>query len=140
LLAGVDDPGLARAGGGAARLDENACLPPAGPRSEFVVLLKHQPRVAPGSLGRFDLQLSGHSHRGQIFPFVAVIASIYRHFSGLYELGDGSWLYVSRGTGTWGPPLRFLSPPEVAAVTLHPGRGNSNHQDTEDTKKKLLEP
>jgi hypothetical protein len=141
-LAGVDDPGLGRApgGGGAARLDEDACLPPPGARKEFTVLLKHQPRVAPGSVGRFDLQLSGHSHRGQIFPFVAVIASMYRHFAGLYELEGRARLYVSRGTGTWGPPLRFLSPPEVAAVTLRPGRADPNHQDTKDTKKRLPGP
>ena len=84
------------------------------------MLLKHRPDVRAESLGRFDLQLSGHTHGGQIFPFVAVIRGFHRYVSGLYELERGSRLYVSRGTGTWGPPLRVLAPPELTLVTIEP--------------------
>jgi predicted MPP superfamily phosphohydrolase len=117
-IAGVDDP-AGRRGGGEAKLDEDVALPPAGAK-EFVLLLKHRPEVLGSSLQRFDLQLSGHSHRGQIFPFVLVVALTFERFSGLYELPGGGSLYVSRGTGCWGPPLRLFSPPEVTLITIEP--------------------
>jgi hypothetical protein len=65
-----------------------------------------------------DLQLSGHTHKGQIFPFSLVTKLYYPVDAGLKELADGSHLYVSRGAGTWGPPIRFLSPPEVTVIDL----------------------
>jgi len=120
-ICGVDDPAQARGGGGA-HLDEDRALPPPE-REKFVILLKHQPRARAGSLGRFDLQLSGHTHGGQVFPFVLVIRIFHRYVSGLHELEGGARLYVSRGTGTWGPPLRFLAPPEVTLVTIEPEAG-----------------
>ncbi|MHC4914533.1 MAG: metallophosphoesterase [Planctomycetota bacterium] len=118
LFAGVDDPAGTR-GGNPVHLDENVALPPAG-TAEFVVLLKHRPTVREGSPGRFDLQLSGHTHRGQIFPFPLVVALTHEYVSGLYELAGGAKLYVSRGSGTWGPPMRLLSPPEVTLIALVP--------------------
>jgi predicted MPP superfamily phosphohydrolase len=121
-ICGVDDPAGARFGG-RPRLDEDAALPPAG-AGEFVILLKHRPEVRPASTGRFDLQLSGHTHGGQIFPFVLVVALTQEHVAGLYRLAGGGRLYVSRGTGTWGPPLRVFSPPEVTVVTLAPAGEN----------------
>ncbi len=117
-IAGVDDPAGKR-GGRPVKLNEDVALPPAG-SGQFVLLLKHRPSVREKSLGRFDMQLSGHSHRGQIFPFVLVVASIFKHCSGLYELRDGAQLYVSRGSGCWGPPLRLLAPPEVTLVSIQP--------------------
>ncbi len=83
----------------------------------FTILLKHRPRVADGSRARFDLQLSGHTHKGQIFPFRYVVGRPYPYLSGLYPLG-GSFLYTSRGTGTWGPPMRFLAPPVVTVIDI----------------------
>ena len=70
------------------------------------------------SLGHFDLQLSGHTHGGQIFPFNLVVKHFYPKQSGLYRLDKGSTLYVNRGTGTWGPPMRFLAPPTVTLIEL----------------------
>ncbi len=84
------------------------------------ILLKHRPTVDPRSLGRFRLQLSGHTHGGQIFPFNIVMALVYRHARGLHELPQGSAIYVSPGTGTWGPRLRVLAPPKVTVITLKP--------------------
>jgi predicted MPP superfamily phosphohydrolase len=74
--------------------------------------------VAQTSRGKFDLQLSGHVHKGQIFPFNILTWLAYPIRTGLTDLGSGSRIYVSRGTGVWGPPIRFLAPPEVAVFDL----------------------
>lgn len=86
----------------------------------YTVLLKHQPIVAPDSRGRFDLQLSGHTHGGQIFPFGLLTKIVYRAPMGLSSVAPDSWLYVSRGSGTWGPPMRVLAPPEISLIELVP--------------------
>jgi uncharacterized protein len=88
------------------------------PPGVFRVLLKHRPIVSPEARNLFDVQLSGHTHKGQIFPFSVVTKFTYKTYAGLYELGGGSLLYVSRGTGTWGPPIRFLAPPEVTVFDV----------------------
>ena len=87
-------------------------------RDHFTVYLKHQPVIDKGTVGLFDLQLSGHTHKGQIFPFNLATQLFYKMPSGLTRLAEDSWLYVSRGSGTWGPPARFLSPPEVTLIEL----------------------
>jgi predicted MPP superfamily phosphohydrolase len=74
--------------------------------------------VNEGTLGLYDLQLSGHTHKGQIFPFRYMVRIFFPHIAGWYDLSKGSHLYVSRGTGTWGPPIRFLSPPEITVIDL----------------------
>jgi len=84
----------------------------------FVLLLKHVPVVHDETLGLFDLQLAGHTHRGQIFPFRFVTGMVFPMQAGFYPLGRGSNLYTSRGSGTWGPPIRLGSPPEVTIVEL----------------------
>ena len=87
----------------------------------FTVLLKHRPVVDRGALGLFDLQLSGHTHKGQIYPFIYLTRVFFPFAAGYFNLGRDSWLYVSRGTGTWGPPIRFVSPPEVTLIELRSG-------------------
>jgi len=87
-------------------------------RKKFTVLLKHRPLLSNNVPGLFDLQLSGHTHKGQIFPFSLITRLYYPNDSGFMELSNNSKLYVSRGTGTWGPPIRFLSPPEVTIIEL----------------------
>jgi hypothetical protein len=119
-IAGVDDPAAARPGAPAAT-DERALLA-ALAAGRFVVLLKHQPVVAAGSAGHFDLQLSGHVHQGQIFPFGLFVRLMYTARTGLTELPAGGRLYVSRGTGTWGPPMRVLAPPEITLIEIAPSR------------------
>lgn len=86
--------------------------------NKFKILLKHRPLVSNDGAGLFDLQLSGHTHKGQIFPFSLVTKLYYPKHAGLLDLHNGSNLYVSRGSGTWGPPIRFLSPPEVTVIEL----------------------
>jgi predicted MPP superfamily phosphohydrolase len=88
------------------------------PRDRFILFLKHQPRLEQSSTGLFDLQLSGHTHKGQIFPFTLIVRFTFPMIAGDYDLGKGSLLHISRGTGTWGPPIRFLSPPEVTVIEL----------------------
>jgi predicted MPP superfamily phosphohydrolase len=110
-LAGVDDS----AGGG--NPDETTLLKGLE-RSRFTILLKHRPRVRPQAEGLFDLQLSGHAHRGQIFPFNYITGIPYPMQDGLYTLARDSRLYTSRGTGTWGPPMRVFAPPEITVFEI----------------------
>jgi predicted MPP superfamily phosphohydrolase len=120
-IIGVDDP----AGGGAP--DELPLLEQADQKN-FVLLLKHRPRIGPHCEGLFDLQLSGHAHGGQIFPFRLLTRLFYPLYDGLYRLAGGSVLYTSRGTGTWGPPMRILSPPEITLfeIVRHPQEANEH--------------
>jgi uncharacterized protein len=114
-IAGVDDP----AGGIDVQAAEAGAL--AGlPADKFIILLKHRPQVDPASLGRFDLQLSGHTHRGQVFPFNFIVKLVYPLMDGLYEVAPGHFLYAHGGTGTWGPPIRLLASPEITIIDLMP--------------------
>ncbi|MGD2175073.1 MAG: hypothetical protein PVJ27_06690, partial [Candidatus Brocadiaceae bacterium] len=85
---------------------------------DLVIVLKHRPFVRPDAMPFTDLQLSGHTHRGQIFPFTLAVVWHYPYPHGLTRPSEGTYLYTSRGTGTWGPPMRLLSPPEVTVVDL----------------------
>lgn len=88
--------------------------PEAAPR----ILLAHQPLHAMGAVGLgFDLQLSGHTHGGQFFPWTFFIRWAQKFHKGLFKL-ESMWVYVNRGTGFWGPPIRLGSPPEITVVTL----------------------
>ena len=113
-VAGVDDPAVRRKGA------TDAALLASLPAESYALLLKHRPQVDKGFPGHFDLQLSGHVHKGQIFPFNLVTHLAYPVKMGLSEAVGGSLLYVSRGTGTWGPPIRFLAPPEITVIDLLP--------------------
>ncbi len=86
--------------------------------NRFVLLLKHRPQVLPASLGHFDLQLSGHVHGGQLFPFGLAVKRFYPVTPGALQPLAKGYLYVSRGAGTWGPPIRVLAPPEVTLIEL----------------------
>lgn len=92
-------------------------------KSGFRLLLKHRPIVETSSADSFDLQLSGHVHKGQIFPFNLLTWLSFPVRTGLTIMEDGSSLYVSRGTGVWGPPIRFLAPPEITIIDLLPANG-----------------
>ncbi len=88
------------------------------PRGLFTVLLKHKSDVEDRSLGLFDLQLSGHTHKGQIFPMNLATMFIFKYHSGLTELSKGSSIYVSRGTRTADPPMRLLSMREITVIDI----------------------
>jgi hypothetical protein len=113
---GVDDPtGSRRMGETAADLEEQLTRLD---REKPSILLYHQPihfeRAAAAGVG---LQLSGHTHGGQLYPIIYISRMIYPRTPGLHQIGE-SRLFVSRGAGTWGPPMRLGSPPEIVLITL----------------------
>ncbi|MDO8281567.1 MAG: metallophosphoesterase [Thermodesulfovibrionia bacterium] len=115
-IAGVDDGG--GEGFGDMRSISEKELLSGLPSDKFTLFLKHRPLLDNEILGLYDLQLSGHTHKGQIFPFNFFVARFFPFISGYHKITDISAIYVSRGTGTWGPPIRFMSPPEVTVIEL----------------------
>jgi uncharacterized protein len=115
-MAGVTDP----AGRGAHKPDPDRALRHA-PEDAIKVLLAHRPQAIDDAqrLG-VHLQLSGHTHGGQFFPFNLLIRFFQPVVSGLHRLGT-TWLYVSRGTGYWGPPSRLGVGGEITLIELHAG-------------------
>ncbi|MEA4873506.1 MAG: metallophosphoesterase [Synergistaceae bacterium] len=87
-------------------------------REKFLLLLRHRPIVEKGTEGHFDLQLSGHTHGGQLFPLISSRHRIPGYARGLKKLKCGGFLYVSNGAGFVGPPVRLLAPPEIAVIDL----------------------
>lgn len=94
------------------------------PNGSLRVFLAHQPRsLYQAAKVGFDLMLSGHTHGGQFFPwnFAAAIGQPYVAGLHKHEVGSGEgWVYVSRGTGYWGPPLRVGTRSEITLLTLRP--------------------
>jgi predicted MPP superfamily phosphohydrolase len=115
-IAGVDDP-AGRTFGLSKNISEEVLLGDL-PEDNFTILLKHRPLIDENAAPFFDLQLSGHVHGGQIFPFTIATWLYYPVTSGYAKVSDRAYLYESRGAGTWGPPIRFLAPPEVAVIDL----------------------
>ena len=126
FISGVDDPAVQES----VPINEAATLGSL-PKTAFHLFLKHQPRLASESAGLFDLQLSGHTHKGQIFPFSLVVKKVYPFFSGMYPIDQGGKIYVNRGTGTWGPPIRLGSHPEITIIDLLPVAVDSAAPQTE---------
>ncbi len=88
------------------------------PEAEAKILLAHQPvSVYDGEKAGYDLQLSGHTHGGQYFPFSKLIGFAQPFVAGIYQYKN-TCLYVNRGTGYWGPPIRLGSPAEITELTL----------------------
>ena len=82
------------------------------------VLLAHQPRSASSAADAgYDLQLSGHTHGGQFWPWNLFVRLQQPFTAGLNRLG-GMWIYINRGTGYWGPPMRFGVPSEITLIRL----------------------
>lgn len=85
---------------------------------DFKLLLSHRPHlVEEAARVGFHLQLSGHTHGGQFFPWTYVVRFAHRYFLGLMQF-ENTWIYVNPGTGSWGPPLRLGTTPEVTHLTL----------------------
>ncbi|MBX3654828.1 MAG: metallophosphoesterase [Ramlibacter sp.] len=102
------------------RSDPQGALRGAPAHAGVRLLLAHQPRsaVAAARAG-FDLQLSGHTHGGQFWPWNLFVRLQQPFTAGLHRLGD-LWVYTSRGTGYWGPPKRFGAPSEITLLRLVP--------------------
>lgn len=100
------------------RSDPHAAVANAPNRAEFKLLLAHQPRSAFAAADAgFDLQLSGHTHGGQFWPWMYFVKFQQPFIAGLHKL-QSMWVYTSRGTGYWGPPKRFGAPSEITLLRL----------------------
>lgn len=88
-----------------------------GRRDATIMLAHHPSSIQEVCQYNVDLQLSGHTHGGQYFPGNLLARFTQGYVAGLYR-HQGSWLYVSRGTGYWGPPIRLGVPPEMTLITL----------------------
>ena len=119
VLAGVADYG-AHHFDPSHRSDPAAALLGAPASASVRILLAHQPRsAAAAEQAGFDLQLSGHTHGGQFFPWNFLVRLQQPFTAGLHRLGK-LWVYVSRGTGYWGPPKRLGAPSEITRLRLVP--------------------
>jgi len=118
VFAGVTDP----AGRYTHKTNPDAAMFGA-PRDAVKIMLAHRPQNASAAsrLG-VDLQLSGHTHGGQFFPFNVIIRWFQPVVSGLHRVG-ATWLYVSRGTGYWGPPSRLGVGGEISVIVLRQSPG-----------------
>ena len=85
-----------------------------------LVLLAHRPNpITEAAAHGVGLQLSGHTHGGQFFPITAIGELVHPYNAGLHRHGDLTQIYVSCGTGFWGPPIRILAPSEVTSIRLY---------------------
>lgn len=91
-----------------------------GTQSEPTVLLAHQPKFIEEVKEGVDLMLSGHTHGGQIYPFRFLVQLQQPYISGLHKHNDRLQIYVNKGTGFWGPPMRLGASSEITHITLLP--------------------
>ena len=118
VIAGVDDRTARASGLEGHGADLGAALAGADPQLP-VLLLAHQPKQIPAAVeAGVDLQISGHTHGGQIWPFNFLVRLDQPVVAGLSRHGDRTQLYTSRGTGFWGPPFRVFAPSEITVLTL----------------------
>ena len=119
VLAGVADYG-AHHFNPRQKSDPEAAMRNAPADATVRILLAHQPRsAAAAAAAGFHLQLSGHTHGGQFWPWNYFVPLQQPFTAGLHRLRQ-LWVYVSRGTGYWGPPKRFGSPSEITYLRLVP--------------------
>jgi predicted MPP superfamily phosphohydrolase len=122
VIAGVDDYTAAHTKTGH-KADHVAALAGASPELP-VLLLAHQPKQIPQAVEHgIDLQISGHTHGGQIWPFNLLVKLDQPAVAGLSRHGERTQLYTSRGTGFWGPPFRVFAPSEITLITLRSADG-----------------
>ncbi|MBL1083979.1 metallophosphoesterase [Streptomyces actinomycinicus] len=118
VVAGVDDVTAESSGLAGHAADLAAALHGTDP-GHPVLLLAHQPKfIDRAAAGGVDLQLSGHTHGGQIWPFHHLVRVDQPALAGLSRHGTRTLLYTSRGTGFWGPPFRVFAPSEITLLVL----------------------
>jgi predicted MPP superfamily phosphohydrolase len=118
VVAGVDDRTAAGSGIPGHHADHEAALDGADPALP-VLLLAHQPQQIAGAVAHgVDLQISGHTHGGQMWPFHYLVRIDQPVLQGLSRHSERTQLYTSRGTGFWGPPFRIFAPSEITLLTL----------------------
>jgi predicted MPP superfamily phosphohydrolase len=88
-------------------------------KSKPMILLDHQPyKLDQAEKNGIDLQLSGHTHHGQLWPFNFITKAVYELSHGYKQKGTTHY-YVSCGIGGWGPPMRTNSRPEIVSIKMH---------------------
>ena len=118
VIAGVDDATAQASGVDGHGANLEAALADTDPTLP-VTLLAHQPKqVVQAVAAGVDLQISGHTHGGQIWPFNFLVRLDQPVVHGLSRHGERTQLYTSRGTGFWGPPFRVFAPSEITLLTL----------------------
>jgi hypothetical protein len=118
IFAGIDDPTGTGSGLTGHGPDLAAALAGTDPDTP-VVLMAHQPKQVKFAMeAGVDLQISGHTHGGQIWPFHLIVRLDQKFLHGLSRHNDRTQLYTSRGAGFWGPPLRVFAPSEITLLTL----------------------
>jgi predicted MPP superfamily phosphohydrolase len=126
-VAGIDDLTAAGSGVPGHGADLPAALRQLDPDVP-VILVAHQPKqVRAAAEAGVDLQLSGHTHGGQMWPFHLLVRAEQGALQGLSRCGGHSQLYVTRGSGFWGPPFRIFAPSEISLLTLRAGRPGAPH-------------
>jgi predicted MPP superfamily phosphohydrolase len=119
ILAGIDDHTAHHSGHPGHRADLTTAMAGADP-SLPVLLLAHQPKqIGQAEAAGVDLQISGHTHGGQMWPFNYLVRLDQPEVAGLAQRTERTQLYTSRGTGFWGPPFRIFAPSEITLITLH---------------------
>ncbi|MFE7141275.1 metallophosphoesterase [Streptomyces sp. NPDC057644] len=125
VVAGVDDVTAESSGLAGHRAHLAGALDGADPDLP-VLLLAHQPKfVERAAAHGIDLQLSGHTHGGQIWPFHYLVRVDQPVVAGLSRHGARTLLYTSRGTGFWGPPFRVFAPSEITLLVLRAPQGSA---------------
>jgi hypothetical protein len=89
-----------------------------GTEDEPTILLAHQPKFVEWIYEGVDLMLCGHTHGGQIYPFRFLVGLAQPYVSGLYKHNEKMQVYVNKGTGFWGPPMRLGSSAEITQIVL----------------------
>ncbi|KAA0921370.1 metallophosphoesterase [Streptomyces apricus] len=126
VVAGVDDVTAESSGLAGHRAHLAGALSGADPGLP-VLLLAHQPKFVDRAVaGGVDLQLSGHTHGGQIWPFHHLVRLDQPALAGLTRHGPRTLLYTSRGTGFWGPPFRVFAPSEITLLVLRSPQGSTS--------------
>ena len=83
------------------------------------IVLAHQPKTTLLTKKHdYNLMLSGHTHGGQIFPFGLLVMIDQPYLAGLYQIDAQKQIFVSKGTGYWGPPIRILADSEIAVLDI----------------------
>lgn len=125
VLAGVDDVTAESSGLAGHRTNLTGALAGTDP-DRPVLLVAHQPKfVRQAAAAGIDLQVSGHTHGGQIWPFNFLVRVDQPVVHGLSHHGERTQLYTSRGAGFWGPPFRVFAPSEITLLTLRSGGGDN---------------
>lgn len=123
MIAGVDDPAVRmvdpRGGTDPVEALTNAEVGRSARNPALKILLAHNPKIAEAAAAAgYDVQLSGHTHAGQFLPWTLAVRVVHApHFAGLSRQGK-MWVYVSAGTGTWGPPVRLGTTAELTLLKL----------------------